>query len=200
MPDLFDLLARWYDRIFRFLDPAPLGRLLALEAGQRVLDLGGGTGRVAQHFDGAQIILCDYSAGMAREARDKGLIVCRGQAEALPFPDGCFDLLLVVDALHHFFDQQRAAAEMLRVLRPGVGRLVLEEPDIRRPVIRWIALLEFVLRMNSRFLRPGELRDLFERAGGQVVLLEEGDNASLRMVVAAPAGDGQAVYPSTPRR
>jgi demethylmenaquinone methyltransferase/2-methoxy-6-polyprenyl-1,4-benzoquinol methylase len=182
MADLFDLVARWYDRIFRFMDNRPLVGLLQLEPGQRLLDVGGGTGRVTGTFDGVEVIICDPSAGMTREAQRKGLTTCRCRAEVLPFEDGAFDAVLVVDAFHHFNDQRRAAQEMLRVLRPG-GRLVLEEPDIRRPSVRLIALGERLLRMNSRFFTLQEITTLFEATGGQTIATDEGVNVSVRLVI-----------------
>ena len=186
MPDLFDLTARWYERVFRFLDPGPLLERLALQPGERLLDLGGGTGRIAQHLDKARVVLCDPSAGMAREARRKGLSTCRGRAEALPFGEDVFDALLVVDAFHHFQEHQRAIEEMLRVLRPG-GRIVIEEPDIRRPAVKLIALGERILGMGSRFFRPEELRTMVEAAGGEVVAGEV-DGFNLRLTVRKAGG------------
>lgn len=187
MPDLFNLIARWYDQLFHFLDTGPLLRLLDLAPGQRVLDVGGGTGRVAQTLEGVRVVVCDASAGMARQARHKGLLACRGCAERLPFADGAFDALLVVDAFHHFSGHGQAAREMLRVLRPG-GRLVVEEPDIRQPTVRLIALGERLLGMGSRFLSLEELGVLFERAGGAVTATETGEKASVRLVVTPKAG------------
>ena len=65
---------------------------------------------------------------MLAEARAKGTVApVRGHAERLPFPDGSFDRILVVDALHHFCDQREAIGDLLRVLAPG-GRLLVAEP------------------------------------------------------------------------
>ncbi|OQY37129.1 MAG: hypothetical protein B6243_01300, partial [Anaerolineaceae bacterium 4572_5.2] len=61
--------------------------------------------------------------------------------ERFPFPDNSFDRALVVDALHHFHNQEQAIAELVRVLKKG-GRLVIEEPDIHRFAIKLVALAE----------------------------------------------------------
>ncbi len=187
MADCFDAAAPWYDRVFRFRDPAPLLGLLNLEAGQSLLDLGGGTGRVAQSFAGVRVVVCDLSAGMLRQARHKGLVACRGRAESLPFGDGTFDRVLAVDSLHHFQDQSLAAREAVRVLRPG-GRLVLEEPNLCHPLIWGVVLGERLLRMGSRFYTPRGLSALFEAAlceaaEGRVEVVKEGFRPYVRLVV-----------------
>jgi len=172
--DLFDWLAPFYDRIFSFSDPTRLLMLLELEREHRLLDVGGGTGRVtrllAEHVGRACVI--DVSLGMVIQARVKGLCAYRGVAERLPFPNGAFDRILVVDAFHHFADWPRAAAELLRVLRPN-GRLVIEEPDIGNGLVKLIALGERLLRMRSRFYAPADLARLFRATGGRVKLYED---------------------------
>jgi ubiquinone/menaquinone biosynthesis C-methylase UbiE len=173
--DLFNRIAPRYDRIFRFLDPTQLLAHLQLQPDHRLLDVGGGTGRVtgalAEHVRQACIV--DVSPGMLFQAREKGLCAYRGVAENLPFPDASFDRILIVDAFHHFRDWNVAAVELLRVLTPG-GRMVIEEPDIRNGAVKLIALGEWLLRMKSRFYAPSDLASLFHATGGQVELHDNG--------------------------
>lgn len=193
--DHFDVLAGLYDRVFGFLGAEHLAHLLDLQPGQRLLDVGGGTGRVSQALrDRCTVVVCDTSQGMTRQARAKGLLTVRGAAEMLPFADGAFDRLLVVDAFHHFSDHQMAARELLRVLRPG-GRLVIEEPDIRRWPVKLIALGERLLLMRSRFFDAEALIRLFEEAGGSVEVIEpagSGQPVSLHVVVSRPLRGDEA--------
>lgn len=181
-PDHFALLAPFYDRIFAGLNPARLHELLALPAG-RLLDVGGGTGRVAATLVGLAeiIVVTDLSAAMLRVARSRdGLCPTRAHAERLPFPDASFDRVLVVDAFHHFCDQEQAADELLRVLAPD-GRLVIEEPNIEHWPVKLIALGERLALMGSRFWRPDAMRRLFESRGGRATLWT--DNAVNAWVV-----------------
>lgn len=68
--DHFDLIARWYDRLITRPADDPLPGLLAVEAGQWVLDVGGGTGRNVYGLRdlGAQVVVCDAAEGMVHQA------------------------------------------------------------------------------------------------------------------------------------
>jgi len=181
--DHFDLVARFYDRVFHFLGPERLMSLLQAQPSERILDIGGGTGRVSHTFsDHYTVVVCDPSWGMLREARHKQMIACCGLAEHLPFADGAFDRMVMVDTFHHLGDQDAAAKETLRVLRPG-GRLVIEEPDIRRWTVKWVALGERLLLMRSRFYSLTDLARIFEEAGGRIVAMEEGHDYNVRLTV-----------------
>jgi ubiquinone/menaquinone biosynthesis C-methylase UbiE len=176
MKDHFRSLARIYDRL---IGRPHIGRqveLLALPCGCSLLEVGGGTGRVLERLrgDAHPLVIADYSAAMLHQAAGKeGLCPVRAAAERLPFRDASFDRVLVVDALHHFHDQERAMAEMARVLRPG-GRLVVEEPDLRRAIVRLVALGERLLRMESTFHPPERIRAMAETAGLQARVVSDG--------------------------
>jgi demethylmenaquinone methyltransferase/2-methoxy-6-polyprenyl-1,4-benzoquinol methylase len=129
-----------------------------------------------------RLFVLDPSAGMLRQAQAKGCCrVCQGRSEGLPFPDGIFDRVLAVDSFHHFWDYGEAAREMVRVVAPG-GRIVVEEPDVRRFGVKVVALMERLLLMRSHFHRPAALASLFEQAGGRVTLHEE-DPINYRAVI-----------------
>lgn len=156
---LFEWIGPLYDRVLGGLDLAPLRQHIDLPAG-RLLDVGGGTGRVARALQGEveMAVIVDVAWGMVRVARrHPGLLPVQAVAEHLPFADGTFDRVLIVDALHHVIDAARALEEMARVLRPG-GLLVIEEPDIRRWPVKGISLVERALGLRSRFLPPQALQ------------------------------------------
>jgi ubiquinone/menaquinone biosynthesis C-methylase UbiE len=110
------------------------------EAGT-VLDVGTGPGRLlvrlASRRPDARFVGIDPSADMssraARHAHDAGIsdrvATVVAAAEALPFPDQSFDVVVSTLSAHHWADQASAVAEQVRVLRPG-GRLLVV--DLRR--------------------------------------------------------------------
>jgi ubiquinone/menaquinone biosynthesis C-methylase UbiE len=167
MRDHFDLAARFYERLIPPPDPTELIALLRLPIAGRLLDAGGGTGRVAgalQPFV-TRVVVSDLSLGMLRQARLKhGLLPLRAHAERLPFPDASFERIVVVDALHHFCSQEDSIADLLRVLRSG-GRLVIEEPDVTRLAVKFVALAEKLALMRSRFLTPRRIAEIAARLG-----------------------------------
>lgn len=129
-------LAPEYDRRWSFYieatHQATLSRL-ELHSGDRVLDLGCGTGTLIQHLlalaPEAKIFGLDPSEEMLNIAQQKlpaSVQLNIGSAESLPFPNNYFDVLVSTSALHYFRNPDRAIQEMQRVLKSG-GRLILTD-------------------------------------------------------------------------
>lgn len=166
MLDHFNILAPIYDRLMGAPDVARLALLLRLPSRGCLLDLGGGTGRVSSPLRGrvGRVVVSDVCGRMLAKAREKRLDAVCARAEVLPFPDASFDRVLVVDALHHFADQPAAMGDIARVLKPG-GRVVVEEFDANRIVVRMAALAEKIAWMQSRFFRPQDIQRMMQLRG-----------------------------------
>lgn len=102
-------------------------------AGERVLDVGAGTAvsTVELARSGAWVVGCDFSLGMLRAGRGRGVPLVAGDALRLPYADAAFDAVTASFALRNVVDVDAALAEFARVVRPG-GRLVVCE--FSRPV------------------------------------------------------------------
>ena len=181
--DHFGFLAPFYEKFIQPKEPEFLKVLLNLPTEGALLDAGGGTGRVAQFMRGKanQVIVADLSCKMLAEAAEKsGIEAICAPSEALPFRDGAFSRIIMVDALHHVIDQQETINELWRMLAPG-GILVIEEPDIRAFGVKLIALGEKLLLMRSHFLSPKQIADLFISRDAQVTIENDGPIAFVRV-------------------
>ncbi len=105
--------------------------------------------------------------------RNPGVDVRLGRAEAIPFDDGSFDLVLAQLVLHFVSDPLQAASEFRRVARPGgvVGACVWEfESGMQMLRHFWDAALAVDADAPDevrvmKFGRPGEISALFDEAG-----------------------------------
>lgn len=116
-----------------------------LKAGERALDIAGGTGDLARAFarkvgETGLVVHTDINEAMLRQGRDRlldeGLILptSLADAEKLPFKSESFDLVSVAFGLRNMTHKDLALAEMCRVLKPGGRLLVLEFSRIAEPL------------------------------------------------------------------
>jgi methionine biosynthesis protein MetW len=148
----------------------------------RCLDLGCGDGRTAGIWVSkyaAGYIGVDISQTAVNDACALGLDARRiDDVNVLPFGEGEFDVVICVEVLEHLFEPQRAAAEALRVLRPG-GVFLITVPNIgywRRRLelsllARWnpvgdnLSTREPWRDPHIRFFTPKILRRMLEQLG-----------------------------------
>ena len=139
---LFPVSPLSHDQGIRLLfDIATLLLLLECRPGDRVLDLGAGSG-----FSSEMLARLGYDAfpldpdltalqhNRRRPSFDAQRIqgrvhVTQGVAQQLPFADGSFDGIVAMNVLHHVEDLERTVLEFRRVLRPG-ARVVVSEPGL----------------------------------------------------------------------
>jgi len=103
--------------------------LAGVEAGERVLDVGAGDGNVALDCAarGADVDACDLAASMVSRGRARSgdrVRWAQADAQALPYADGAFDVVISAFGAALASRASHTARELARVLRPG-GRLVL---------------------------------------------------------------------------
>lgn len=175
----FDRIRPLYDLFMPATDPEPIRRGFAMAQRplDRVVDLGGGTGRVAGALtspdDPGTRIVVDISRGMLRGAHGAGLGVIAGDGRDLPLSSASLDGIVIVDALHHMPDRESVLRECKRVLAPG-GVLVIRDfnPDTIRG--RGLALSERAVGFDSTFAHPDAIAARCTDAGFVSRVLEEG--------------------------
>jgi ubiquinone/menaquinone biosynthesis C-methylase UbiE len=107
--------------------------LMNVRSGDRVLDLGCGTGwasrRLAKMVPDGEVVGIDVADEMLRRAEQtsagfNNIRYVWGSAEHIPTPDNAFDKVLSVESFYYYADQGKALDELRRVLAPG-GRLFI---------------------------------------------------------------------------
>ena len=121
---------------------------LAPRPGQRLLDVAGGTGDVAFRFlqraPAARAVVCDMTEAMLAAGRQRAeaerlegrLDWVVGDAMALPFAEGSFDVYTISFGIRNVTRIGDALAEAFRVLRPGGRMMVLEFSQVPNPMLQ----------------------------------------------------------------
>lgn len=149
----------WVQAPHPLITRARLREALAPAPGQRVLEVGPGTGYYALEvaewlapgghldvFDLQQEML-DHTLMRAEQREIRNIVGLQGDARSLPFGDDAFDAAYLVTVLGEIPDQEAALRELARVVKPS-GRVVVGE-----------------LFGDPHWVSPGKLRERAERAG-----------------------------------
>jgi SAM-dependent methyltransferase len=175
--DAYELyMGRWSRRL-----AAAYVAFAGVKEGERVLDVGTGTGALAAALEAktkaSEVVGIDPSAGFI-EAAKRGANSARvrfeaGDAQALPYPDARFDQVLSLLALNFVPDHQKAVREMRRVTRPGgaVSACVWDYGEGMESLrLFWDAAVELdpaaapKHERNMKLCRTGELGGLWRKS------------------------------------
>jgi ubiquinone/menaquinone biosynthesis C-methylase UbiE len=159
-----------------------------LRPGQRVLDLGSGTGYPAVLSaqavgDGGEVLGLDVAEDMLEVARRKAKALGlanvsfrHADVSTLPFPADSFDAVISRFCLMFLPDVSRAAAEIARVLKPGgyVAAAVWSSPDKNPFILASLNVIKTLIDVPApapdqpgifRLAKPGDLLGIMTRAG-----------------------------------
>jgi trans-aconitate methyltransferase len=177
--------SRLYDESFRIITQLGAGvvELLAPRPGERIVDVGCGTGALTAQIAaaGAEIVGIDASEAMVARARELypqlRFEVAKGEEFTLEYP---VDAVFSSAALHWMSPPEAVAASVARALKPG-GRFVAEMGG-RGNISTIVGAIYQVLaeegipreRVRNPWYFPsiGEYASLLERAGFEVVLMQ----------------------------
>jgi SAM-dependent methyltransferase len=138
----------------------------------RILDVGCGAANMTHHLRHyGRVIGVDNNPRPLEVARQRGLEAYEGAADNLPFEEGSFDLVALLDTVEHVPDEDRAFEECRRVLRapqPGEG-----QPGgkllITVPAFMFLWSRNDVLNMHQRRYTAPELKARLQRHGFKVL-------------------------------
>lgn len=174
----FDIVAPFYN-LLRHTWGSPqksaerIASLTSFTKNTILLDLGGATGIVGQHFKDRvkKVILVDPSKKCLVQAQRYDITTKEGCAENIPLSNHSVDTIIIVDAFHHFHNHTQALRECFRVLKKG-GNVIIEEFNQDLFVGRLMAWYEHFLQFKSKFFKPTELQYLAATIGFKTRLFD----------------------------
>ncbi len=142
----------------------PVIRLMDLRPGERVLDLGCGSGwatRLLARLVGegpegfGQVVGLDISDEMVRRARAasrdlENILYVTGSAQQIPWEENFFDKVLSVESFYYYPDQERVLGELFRVLAPRGRLFILINLYQDNPYsLQWVDKLKVPVQVRS---------------------------------------------------
>jgi len=150
--------------------------LAGIHRGESALEVCCGTGVVGQRLAlaGAKVTGLDISLSMLKHAKKKLSYCVNARAEHFPFGNNIFDVVICRQAFH-FLDTSLVVKEMLRVVKPSTGRIVISQiVPFGEEDSSWLFQIHRKKQPQLRnFLDEQDLKDLLKNAGCADTVLRE---------------------------
>ena len=142
----------------------------------KILDIGSGTGMMCEFAYACREDLCfvavDPAEGMLKYSPSY-VEVNQASAEALPFENNIFDVILMGESLHHFRNIDESLKETVRVLK-SEGRLFIYDFNVSRFMGKSICMGEKLLGEPGHFYEPEALKNILKGYGFTVEVKRHG--------------------------
>lgn len=161
---LFQFWMRKFQEPILNLDFSPTTKLLDVSCGtgELLLELSKRKSALLENLFGV-----DFSEEMLTKAREKlssRITLQQADVHDLPFKAESFDFATSTEAFHHYYNQEKALSELVRVTKKGGKVIVVDANFFLQPIHYLFQKLEpGCVKMNSR----KEMKVLFEKAGLQ---------------------------------
>lgn len=171
MSKFFNRAARFYNIIPKLLriEYPLLEKEISLEKESNVLDVGGGTGRLASKIVNsaeAQVTVLDSSNPMLEQIKPHPRIsTVHETIKDNSLSSKSFDVVVCIDALHHLKEPERGLQEMYKILKPQ-GKIYIQDFDITKARVKFLSFVEkHLLREPAHFYSPEKLTKIAQNAG-----------------------------------
>lgn len=163
----FDKVHKHYDNFINLFNLNKMDEIkdaLELKGDEVVVDIGGGTGRLAECLSQScrMVYILDESEGMlSRVKGNEKVVTVKGDALKAPFDCSSFDVVVMSDVLHHIGNQSALIEEVFRMLKRD-GKLLIMDFEKKHVKTRLLGAFEFTLFGRLYFRTSKEVQGLIK--------------------------------------
>ena len=163
----FDRVFKHYDKFIELFNLNKMDEIketLELQGDEVVLDIGGGTGRLAEYLsqDCQVVYVLDESKGMLSKVKANiKVLPILGNALDTTFDSNSVDVVIMSDVLHHIKNQKKLIEEIYRILKKD-GKLVILDFEKKHIKIRILRVFEYILFGKLYFRTSKEVINLIK--------------------------------------
>lgn len=164
----FDRVFKHYDGFINLLklnQEKEIKDVLKLKGNEIILDIGGGTGRLAKYLSNScqKIYVLDESIGMlSKVKKSKTVVPVHGDALGTKFQNSSMDVVILSDVLHHIKNHTKLIEEISRVLKKN-GNLVLLDFEKNHMKVRLLRAFEHLLFGKLYFKTSQQVKDMIQK-------------------------------------
>lgn len=164
----FDKVFKHYDHfinLFNLNQEKEIKDVLELRGNEIILDIGGGTGRLAEYLSKScqKVYVLDESKGMLSKIKEnKKVVPVLGNALETKFKNSSIDIVILSDVLHHIKNQTKLMKEISRVLKKN-GKLVILDFEKNHIGIKLLRAFEHLLFGKLYFKTSQQVKEIVQQ-------------------------------------